>query len=268
MAKSFVVKACFGLGVTSVLDFVNTASRYKAVQDVGIDYITAATFSLPKKKGILVFDSLLSFIRFSESLKPSQIAVVSDTPVLLKDIQGFVPLDYSNERSFEFNFKEIDMQLVLRTIKSSKASVVCRLVSRDNLGYHIARIKNSGELLNSYLALTSSMPHDKRSQLREAMVNFFSAKKPDIKGILSSIDQISKSFTFSSDLEAFKSQLGAKYTSYHEAVNSKDIPAAVAKKYDIDQYAVSYFRRLFSQKAVNEERVRKNNVQVVKSTNA
>jgi hypothetical protein len=109
------------------------------------------------------------------------------------------------------------------------------------------------------------MPHDKRTQLREATVQFFQASKPDIKGILAAIDKIARSFTFTKDLDTFKSQLQAQYRAYFEAVNSKDIPAIAAKKYDIDQYAVSYFRRLFAHKAVNEDRIRKQNVKFKQS---
>jgi len=268
VAKSFVVRSILGLGITSVTDFVRLMGKYKVARDAGIDYVTAATFTLPKKKNLLVFDSVKQVIRFSPYLKPDMVIVVSDTPVILKEIAGIIPLDYSNERSFEFNFKEIDPHEVLRVLKSNKTRVDCKLVSHDNLGYHVNRIKGTGELLNSYVALTSSMPFDKRSVMREATVKFFTAKKANVTIITDAITKIGKNYAFGRDIDSFLEKLNKQYKDYFDAVVSKDAAAIAAKKHNVDAYAVSYFRKIMLQKTLNDERIRKHNVEFKQSKTA
>ena len=266
MANSFICKAIFGLGVTSVADFVRLMSKYKTVKDEGIDYINASSFTLPKNKNLLVFDSVKELFRFNTQIKKNMVIVISDTPVILKEIPDLIPLDYNNDRSFEFNFIEVDPHLVMRMLRNSKQSITSKFVGFDNLGYHVNRIKGTGELINAYLSVTSSMPYDKRSQLREAVVKFFAAKKPNVTVITDSIDKIGKNYIFSSDIDNFEKQLNLQFKSYHDAVNSPDASAIAAKKFEVEPYAVSYFRKLNNQKVINDERLRKNNVQFKSQT--
>lgn len=259
MANSFTCKALFGLGITSLVDFIKLMAKYKNVKEVGIVYINAASFSVPGSKQIIVFDSIKEIFRLHTQIKAHHVVVISDSPVLLKEIPDVVPLDFSNNRSFEFNFQEIDPHTVLRSLKG-KSTITSKFTNFDNLGYHVNRIKGSGELLNAYLSITSSMPFDKRAILRAAVVKFISDVKPNVKTITSALDKLSKTYIFPKDIDNFNSILIKQYKQYHAAINSDLQTENASKKYEVDRYAVSYFRKLVNQKVINDERIRKNNV--------
>lgn len=259
--SSFTCKAVFGLGITSLADFVQLVTKYKAAAESGVDYITATTFSLPKKKNLLVFDSVRELIRLHAHIKPQHTIVVSDTPVILKEIKEVVPLDWDNNRSFEFSFKEPDIQQVLKTLKSTK-TVECSFVGYDNLGYHVNRIKGSGEMLNAYLAVTASMPFDKRKILRTALVDFFRAKKVNFSIIEKAIDQIGKAYVFNDDAKNFLKNFKKHCVEYHAAISSGDPASVVSKKYNVDQFSIAYFKKLLGQDDLNLERYRKHNVKL------
>lgn len=258
---SFKCRAAFALGITSLMDFVQLVTKYKAAADAGVAYITASTFSLPKKKDLLIFDSVREVIRMHAHIKPQHTIVVSDTPVLLKEITELVPLDWDNNRSFEFSFKEPNVQLVLRALKS-KQEVECKLVSFDNLGYHVNKARGSGTIISTYVALTSSMPFDKRSVLRTAIVQFFKSKNADFSIIEKSIKQLSKNFAFDKDADEFLEAFKQSSKKYHAAVNSKDAASVAAKKFGLDAFSLSYFKKFISQDELNHERYRKHNVQL------
>ncbi len=259
MPNTFTAKCILGLGITSVIDFVRLMSKYKAIRDLGIEYVTSNTYAITKGKQLVIFDSVRELFRMHEMIKPNMVVVISDTPVILKEIPDLIPLDYSTERSFEFNFLEIDPHKVMRHMRG-KETVTSRFVNFDNLGYHVNRVRGGGELINAYLAITSSMPYDIRSKLREATVKFFMAKKANVATITDCLDVIGKKYAFTDDVTKFKASLTKHYKDYYDAVNSGDAAAQAAKKFNIDAYAVSYFRKLLNQKSVNDERLRKNNV--------
>ena len=259
--SSFTCKAVFGLGITSLADFVQLVTKYKAAAESGVDYITATTFSLPKKKNLLVFDSVRELIRLHSHIKSHHVVVVSDTPVILKEINEVVPLDWDNNRSFEFCFKTPDIQLVLKALKS-KQEVECSFVSYDNLGYHVNKIKGSGEMLNSYLSVTSSMPFDKRKILRTALVAFFRAKRVNFSTIDNAISQIGKAYVFTDDAKNFLKNFKKHCTEYHAAINSGESASLASKKFNVDQFSVAYFKKLLMQDDLNAERYKKHNVKL------
>ena len=261
MANKFVCRGLFGLGITSLNDFVALVSKYKAVKDEGITYINSSSFSIPKKTSLVVFESVREIIRFHSQIKPTMVIVVSDTPVILKDIREIVPLDYSNERSFEFNFKEIDIQTVLRAFKV-KGTVTSSFTSYDNLGYHVDRVKSTdGKLLNAYLSVSSSMPFDIRSIFKQAIIKFLTETKPKQDIVTNAIEKLAKKYIFPEDVKIFNQIFAAEYKNLHGAINSSDMVANAALKFDIDKYAVSYFRKLVKQSQDNQVRLRSHNVQ-------
>ena len=267
MAKSFVCRNLFGLGITSVADFIRLMNKHKLVQEVGIDYVSAASFTFPKKAGLVVFDSIRELIKFNSYLTKDIVAVVSDTPVILKELPEMIPLDYVNNRSFEFSFKEVDPYIVLRALRTKK-SVECDLVSHDNLGYHVNRIRVGGDLINSYISLTGSLPFDARSKVRAALVEYFGDTKPSLKKAIDTINDACKDFNFDEEVNTFLDKFEVAAPNYLTAVKSEELPAVSAKKLGLDQYTIAYFRKLLSQKVVNDERIKKNNAQIKRTKTA
>ncbi len=103
--KKFTCKALLGLGITSPTYLLGVLSRHKIIRSMLIEIVDAATYKYPTKADIVVFASLRELIRFVESIRETQVVVVSDVPTLLREISDVVPLDFDNRRSFEFNFK-------------------------------------------------------------------------------------------------------------------------------------------------------------------
>ena len=259
--NTFTCRGLFGLGITSLADFIRLVTKYKAANDAGVDYITATTFALPKNKNLLVFDSVRELIRLHTHIKPQHVIVVSDTPVILKEIKDVTPIDWDNNRSFEFSFKEPDVQLVLKSLRN-KQTITSKFVSYDNLGYYVNKVKGSGEMLNAYLAVTSSMPFDKRKILRSSLVAFFKAKKPNATVIDNAIAQIGKSYVFTDDAKNFFKNFKKNYIDYHAAINSGEPSSVAAKKFKLDAFSVAYFKKLLTQDDLNIERYKKHNVKL------
>ena len=115
-------------------------------------------------------------------------------------------------------------------------------------------------MLNSYIAVTSSMPFEKRKLLRTAIVAFFRAKSINFSTLEKAIAQIGKSFAFGDDAAAFLKNFKKNCNAYHAAINSGEPAAVAAKKYNVDQFSVAYFKKLLGQSDLNTERYKKHNV--------
>jgi TusA-related sulfurtransferase len=251
-------KGVFGLGITSLPDFVKYISKYKVVRQSKVGYVTTTTFVLPKA-ALIVFSSVKEVIRFHNDINENHVIVVSDTPSLIKDIPNCVALDYNQNRSFEFNFKELDVHPVLSALKSKKQTVECRLVSFDNLGYHVNKIKEGDSFINSYISVTSSLPIEERDKLRGEMITMLTSKNPSVNRVVEYLKKVNKDHNLV-EARNFCENLIDQYEAYHKALNSNLASAAAAKKYNVNAYGVSYFKRIISSNNTKIERDKRNNV--------
>lgn len=260
-------KALFGLGITSVTDLIKLCYKYKAIKESGISYYTANTSTFNKKSRIQLFDSLTEFFRFNKYITKDHVVVISDVVTILKEIDHLVPLDYDQNRSFEFNFKTPDVLLIARAIKN-KTTVESKIRSVDNLGYHISRVKNTGPLIAAFIALISNLPFDSRTVLRKALYKFFSAKKANPEIIVDTIDKLKKSFSIKDEANKFIEEFGKEHKEYYLSVNfminnPKAVAQTVANKFNVDAYTLTYFRKMIRSIDIVNHRNVKSNVEVV-----
>jgi hypothetical protein len=264
MTKTITAKAFFGLGITSVTDFFKLMSRYQLIRDNGVAYINANKLVYDKKAGLVIFDGLREFFRFADSIKENQVIVISEIPTVLKEITDITPLDYDLQRSFEFNFNPADPKPVLRAVSSKTARAITRLVSYNNLGYHIERVKSTSDLMAAFISMTTQMPFDIRSKLRRAMNKFFQTKKCDTKLVTSYVKQlVSESDTkLKDEVNTFIDLFKAQGESYHKAVRLGGQSKVLAKQFGIDPYAINYFRRMQNSLQIVDVRNKKSNVEI------
>lgn len=259
---SFTCKIIFGLGVTSVSDFVALMSKYKLVKEKGIQYVNANTTIYPKKAGLVVFSGVRELFRYHKSIRETQVLVVSEIPTVLKEVKDIVPLDYDQQRSFEFNFKEVDPHTVLLALRSKTVRITSEFTSYDNLGYHVERVKNTGDFIASYIALTSNLPFNVRTSIRRLLQKFFQAKKPHADTVISGVKDLCQDYSVKSEIQRFAELFSEQAEAYHAAINHAGNIASVSKQYEVDQYAVAYLKKMIRSFTIVDERNRKSNVRV------
>ena len=262
--SSFSCKAILGLGITSVLDFVRLCDKYKTLRESGISYYSATTSKFNKKATLHVFDSVKELFRFVHYLKSNHVVVISDVPAILKEIKGIIPLDYDQQRSFEFNFKKIDPNQISSIVRSKSISITSSLVSNDNLGYHIDRIKNTSDMIAAFITLTSNLPFDQRTVIRKALFKFFKAKKSDYKIVVSVISDIAKTFKIKEEAKKFNDVFKEEADKYHRAVNAQGTSlTSIANQHGVDAYTLSYMKKLMRNMDIVNNRNSKSNVAVL-----
>ena len=243
--SSFTCKAILGLGITSVIDFVRLCDKYKVLREAGVSWYSATTFKFNKKANIHVFDSVKELFRFVHHLKPNHVVVISEVPTILKEVKGIIPLDYDQQRSFEFNFKQIDPNFIAKVLKSKTLSVESSLVSNDNLGYHIDRIRNTSDMIAAFITLTSNLPFDQRTIIRKALFRFFNGKKIDTKIVTTVISDIAKTFKVKDEAKKFIEVFSNEGFKYHQAVNTQGTSlSTIANQCGVDTYTLSYMKKL------------------------
>lgn len=262
--NKFTCKAILGLGITSVTDFVALCNKYKALREAGISYYTPSSVKFNKKDHIQVFDSVKELFRFVGALNSSHVVVISEVPAILKEIRGMIPLDYDQQRSFEFNFKQIDVNVISKVLKSKTQTVESALVSNDNLGYHIDRIKNTSDMTAAFISLTSNLPFDQRTVLRKSMAKFFSAKKPDVKVVTDTIAEIAKTFKVKDEAKKLIEVFTNEGSKYFTAVNAEGTSiTTIANQHGVDAYTLSYMKKLMRNTTIVNARNAKSNVSVL-----
>lgn len=259
-SNSFTCKCIFGLGITSVAGFVELMSKYKAVKELGIFYANANTVTYNKKAGLVVFDGVREVFRFHKMIRSTQVLVISEIPTVLKELSDVVPLDFDQQRSYEFNFKQVNPQEVLKAMKSKTLTMESKFVGYNNLGYHVERVKSTGDFIASYLALTSSLPFDRRTAVRKTMLKFFQSKKPKADIVTNGITDICKDFNLKNEITTFNSLFKKQADAYYAAVNNIGPITTIAKQLNVDQYAVSYLRKMVRSFNIVSERNSKSNV--------
>tara|TARA_B100001146_G_C16121962_1_gene408421 strand:- start:663 stop:1010 length:348 start_codon:yes stop_codon:yes gene_type:complete len=109
------------------------------------------------------------------------------------------------------------------------------------------------------MSVTASLPIESRTKLRKALVTFFTKSKPNVKPIVLLIKEFNKKHNLV-EAKSFCTYLIKQGKDYHSAINSGLASAVAAKKYNIDQYAVGYFKRIIRADTVTGERNSRNNV--------
>jgi len=262
--NSFTCKAILGLGITSVLDFVRLCDKYKALREAGVAYYTATSSKFNKKATIQVFDSVKELFRFVGYINKTHVVVISEVPAILKEIKCMVPLDYDQHRSFEFNFKPVDVSYLSKIARSKTGFVESSLVSNDNLGYHIDRIRNTSDLIATFITLTSNLPFDQRTVIRKALFKFFNAKKPDPSIVTSMIIEIAKTFKVKDEAKKFNEVFVEEASKYHTAVNIQgNSLSTIANQCGVDTYTLSYMKKLMRNMVIVNNRNAKSNLAVL-----
>lgn len=262
--SSFTCKAILGLGITSVIDFVRLCDKYKVLREAGVTYYSATTLKFNKKADIQVFDSVKELFRFVHYLKPNHVVVLSEVPTILKEVKGLIPLDYDQQRSFEFNFKQIDPNQIIKIVKSKSLSIESSLVSNDNLGYHIDRIRNTSDMIAAFITLTSNLPFDQRTIIRKALFKFFNSKKVDTKIVTTIISDIAKTFKVKDEAKKFNDVFTEEGSKYHLAVNTQGTSlSTIANQCSVDTYTLSYMKKLMRNMDIVNNRNSKSNVAVL-----
>lgn len=263
LSSSFTCRIIFGLGITSVTDFIALASKYKPIKEAGYSYVTANSTSYNRKVGLVIFDGVRELFKFHKYIREHQIIVVSEIPTILKEVTEIIPLDFDQQRSFEFNFKEIDIHIVLRALRSKTLKITSNFTSFSNIGYHIERVKNTSELMASYISLTSNLPFDKRTLLRRALLKFFKSKKINKSIVSDSVKDICKDFNLKEEVASFIGKFNKEAEIYHQGVNHAGAVSVVAKQLSVDQYTLAYLRKLVRSFDIVDERNRKSNVAIL-----
>lgn len=259
MSKTFTAKCVFGLGVTSSTDFVRLAARYKPLRDIGIEYINASTQKYPSRAGVVVFEGVRELFRCVAKIKPHQVLVVSEIPSLIKEVADWVALDFDNTRSFEFNFKPVDITAVIRAVRSKTLSVTSSVTTYDNLGYHVDRVSSSDKFIASWLALTSALAFNRRDIIKRGMVRFLGNKRCNPAIVISAVQDAVKGTTlFDEQVKQFVDLFEANANAYHQAINSELAPAISSKRFGVDQYAITYMKRMLRSTEVTNARLVRN----------
>lgn len=233
------LRALFGLGITSPVYASTRLQKYKAV--TSLEVVTAATKTWPSKAKVVIVTGLNVFARFTAKMQPTQVIVVSDIPSLLSCIDGLVPLDYSRKVSYIFNYCEPDFIKVTKAIKqNNKVDVAYNKV--DQLGYVINNLKKSDDTINSLIGLLSNIGFSGRNRIYLALDKFFTQSKPDINIVIEAIDKEAKDATLETERIKFTSAFCDNADAYHQAYNSGLATANAAQKFEVDSYALSYFK--------------------------
>lgn len=266
MQPTITMRGLFGLGITSVTDFFKLVNKYQVIRDAGIVYINATRMTYDKKATLVIFDGLREYFRFADSIKPNQVIVISDIPTILKEISDLVPLDYDNQRSFEFNFVPVDPKPVIRAVSSKTASVTTRLTGYNNLGYHVERVKNTSDIMAAYIGLTTLLNFDLRSKLRKNLNKFFQEKKCDLRPVINCVTNFvtdNRDSKLKEEAQTFLERFKDQGEAYYKAVRATGQSKVIAKQYGVDPYAINYFRRMQNQLQIVDERNKKSNVTVL-----
>lgn len=268
MTKEITAKAFFGLGITSVADFFKLMTKSQVVREKGVGYINANSLDYNKKAALIIFDGLREFFRFSKEIRAHQVVVISDIPTVLKEIKDIVPLDFDNQRSFEFNFMPIDPKVVIRVLNSKTAEVKTTFTKYSNLGYHVERVKNTSDIMAAYIGLTTLLNFNLRHKLRRSLSKFFQEKKCNVKLVTNLVKQFideenAKNSKLKEEAMIFIQRFEDQGQDYHKAVRSNTASKVVAKQYGADPYAINYFRRMQTQLQIVDERNKKSNVTVI-----
>lgn len=239
MAKTITCKGLFGLGISSANSVFTRLSKSKSLAP--IEFVAIGEILNKPKAKVVVFDSLKCMLANLSRIKEHQVVIVSDTVVLLQAFPNLVPLDWSNPRSFEFRFVEPNLQLISAAVKRKK-TMEFPYVKLDHLGYYIDSFKQDDDTIQRFLRLLMGLPHNTRERIRESMYHYLigKAKFKAIQETLTTYvpEEMSElSYQF---VELFKTQA----PSYREAMESKKAPKAIAKELGIDEYGISFFKKL------------------------
>lgn len=243
MSKTVTCRGLFGLGITSSNHIYTRLNKAKNIE---VAFVTIGEVLKKSKANVVIFDSLKSMLDNLGNIRETQVVVVSDTVVLLQAFPNLVPLDWTNPRSFEFRFVEPSIQPIVAATKRKK-TMEFPFVKLDHLGYYIDSFKQDDDTIQRFLRLLMGLPHSTRERIREAIYSYLIGKSKFklIQETLTTYVPEEMSDLAYSFMELFKTQA----SSYKSAMESKKPPKVLAKEFGIDEYGVSFFKKLIRSQA-------------------
>lgn len=244
MGKTVECLGLFGLGITSANTIFTKLNKSKSLEPVL--FVPLGGVLKRSKARVVIFDSLKTFLENISNTMPHQVLIVSDVPVLLQTFPTLVPLDFTNPRSFEFRFNEPNLALVLQAAKR-KNPIEFPMLDMDHLGFYIDTFKQEDDTIQRFLRLLMGLPHNTRERIRESIYAFLvgKAKFKVIQETLKTYVPAEMSDLSYQFVELFKTQAVA----YREAIESDKPPKVLAKQLKLDEYGISFFKKLVRSQA-------------------
>lgn len=241
-------KKIFGLGVTQCSSFLIAAKKNAALSEKRIEYVSSISKTWPKKADLVVVDGLKPLIKHNDRIRPNQVIVVSECPALLRQVQHIEALDYNMQRSFEFIFKPFDLRTVNAAF-GSKGTVAVDLSSTQTLGYHVDQVRRSDNMVAKFVAMTSNLDFAQRETIYSAFLNMCNQPKYNPGPFYNAIDRLPENEFIDAAIDEFLDLFDVQGKNYYQAIRSNEPPPVAAKRFGVDSYGVSFFRRKI--KAIN-----------------